>query len=60
MSDRANTHISTHVQFNIQKLTQVMQGFLLTAPVPYRHHPLLLASNPGIKKKRGKGGRERV
>jgi len=33
-----------------------MQNFLLTAPVPYRHHLPLLASNPGIKKETGKGG----
>lgn len=47
----------THTLSSTCKRTQVMQGFLLTAPVPYRHHPLLLASNPGIKKK---GCRERV
>ncbi len=55
MSDSANTHTHTHTYSLMYKTThtQVMQGFLLTAPVPYRHHPLLLASNPGIK-----GGRE--
>lgn len=48
--------VQTH---NIQKHTQVMQLCLLTAPVLYRHHPLLLASNPDIKKKGETGKRER-
>lgn len=49
----------THNSTNKSTHSQVEPGFLLTAPVPYRHHPLLLASNPGIKKKRGEGWRER-
>lgn len=48
--------VQTH---NIQKHTQVMQLCFLTAPVLYRHHPLLLASNPDIKKKGETGKRER-
>lgn len=35
---------NTHIRFNIQKNTE--QGLLLTSLVPYRHLPLLLASNP--------------
>ena len=59
------THIPKHtntrtVWSSIRGHTQVMQGFLLTAPVPYRHHRLPLVSNPGIKIKEGNGGRGRV
>lgn len=49
-----------HTQLKIQKHAQVMQDFLLTAPVPYRHHLLLLASNPGTKKKSAEGKRKRL
>lgn len=48
----------THMWFDTKKRTQVTQGFLLTAPVPYRYHPLPLASSPAIKEKRGKGDGE--
>lgn len=48
--------VQTYTRAHIHTHTQVMQGLLLMAPVPYRHHPLLLASNPGMKKNERKGG----
>lgn len=53
MSDSVNTHTCTSTYNSTHSWCK---GFLLTAPVPYRHHPLLLVSNPGIRKKKKGGG----